>query len=94
MIFISLTPQEVNFLKDNYIIEIHRKMKPPINIKIDDGFIEEKVANVVCLNIFHVNTLIKNKIVKTNQLNTDIIIDLIYEKKQFQASGYFKNEIQ
>ena len=94
MIFISLTPQQVDMLKDNYIIEIQRRMRRPVNVKIDDGFIEQKNANVVCLNIFHVNTLLEKNIVKTNQHNTDILIELIFVEKQFQASGYFKYEIE
>ena len=78
MIVISLTPQQVDMLKDNYIIEIQRRMRRPVNVKIDDGFIEQKNANVVCLNIFHVNTLLEKNIVKTNQHNTDILIEIIF----------------
>ena len=94
MIFIYLTPQQVDMLKDNYILEIQQRMRRPVNVKIDDGFIEQQNANVVCLNIFHVNTLVEKGIVKTNQHNTDVLIELIFMEKQFQAYGDFKHEIQ
>ena len=94
MLILSLTLGQLDKLVKKWIIELPRRMRRSIYVKIDDGFIEEKTKNVVTLNIFHIHELRKKNIVKLNAHDTDVIIDVIFEEKRFPASGYLLREIQ
>lgn len=91
---LSLTLIHLENLVSKWIIELPRKGRRSIHVKIDDGFIEEQSMNVIGLNIFHIHELRKKNIVKLNAHDTDVIIDVIFKEKRFPASGYLLREIQ